>query len=154
MIDHEKQARHDAHVTPVDENGTLGELIAMALQDEIRDRANERMRGMDQARDRRVRAIGETHVPLVKSDTLITWCHRLRPALVETCKLQRMLADFNGDVCDLESSRLARSHDAAEFVESSLEESVNEVRLELAGLCLLHVVTHGEEARLVHHLFA
>jgi hypothetical protein len=154
VVDDEHHLGRQAHVARVHQHRALLELVAVLLEHQVGHRLHQRVGRVQQAGHRRADAVKHADVLLLEADALVAAQHGVGIAAVAPGDLAVALADDGRDVGDLVAARFTRAQLAAQLLEGLGEERADEEGLQLAGLGLLHLLLDGEEALLVHHLFA
>ena len=131
-----------AWVALVDQHGAAFEQVAIALQGEVDDGIKQRMAGADEGGERL--ALGRDQ-GLLEGDTLVARQYRFADADEAVAVAHR-----GGDMADLIAAGLTLFGGAAEPLECLMEEGLDVVRLQAAGVGALHVFADAPDPARVH----
>ncbi|KPH56581.1 hypothetical protein ADS77_21440, partial [Pseudoalteromonas porphyrae] len=120
------------------QHGALLELAAVRLQYQIGGGVHQRVHGMDQVGHGLAR---QAHVLLLEADALVLAQHRSATLTDHAIAL----ADGGGHMAHLVAAWLPGPQLSTQNLEGLGEEGADEVRLQLAGLGLLHLLLHRIE---------
>ena len=140
----EEHARLRARVALVHQHRAALEQVAVALQGQVDGGVEQRMAGADEGGQRLARRRDQL---LLEGDALVARQHRLADADQAVA-----VADRRRHVGDLVAARLALLDRAAQALEGFLEERLDVVRLQPAGLGALHLLADAVDAAGVHRV--
>ena len=142
VLDVEQHARLGPRVALVHQHRAALEQVAVAFEREVDDRVEQRMARADEGGQR---LAVRRHQGLLEGDALVAGQHRLADADQAVAVAHR-----GRDVGDLVAARLALLGRAAQKPERLVEEGLDVVRLQAAGLGPLHVFADAVDPAGVH----